>query len=146
MDKQTTKRKSAESFSLDSLKKQFSAKKAFREELSAKIAFLRGIEISKMEEIEEKEVLIILASKITLQGVLFLRNAIRHVPNTFVMKCSDHGGASLHSVLIFEMVSASQTLRSSCPKKKLTAMFIHWRVVAPALLPQVHCPMNSSGR
>ena len=104
MDKQTKKRKNAESFSLESLEKRFSAKQAFRNELSANVAFLRGIEISKMEQVEEEEALIILSSKITFQGVLFLKTAIHHVPKTFVVKCSDYGGASLRSVLIYEMV------------------------------------------
>jgi len=119
MDKQTKKRKNAESFSLKSLEKRFSAKQAFRDELSVNIAFLRGIEISRMEQVEEEEALIILSSKITFQGVLFLKTAIHHVPKTFVMKCSDYGGASLCSVLIYEMVSASQTSLSSLSKQEV---------------------------
>lgn len=119
MDKQTKKRKNAESFSLESLEKRFSAKQAFRDKLSANIAFLRGIEISRMEQVEEEEALIILSSKITFQGVLFLKTAIHRVPKTFVMKCSDYGGASLCSVLIYEMVSASQTSLSSLSKQEV---------------------------
>ena len=108
MDKRTKRRKNAESFSLESLEKRQTAKQAFRNELSANIVFLHGIEISRMEQVEEEEALIILSSKITFQGVLLLKTAIHHVPKTFVMKCSDCGGASLRSVLIYAMVSASQ--------------------------------------
>ena len=115
MDKRTKKRKNAESFSLELLEKCFSAKQAFRNELSANIAFLRGLEISKMEPVEKEEALIILSTKITFQGVLFLKTAIHHVPKTFLMKCSDYGGASLRSVLIYEIVSASQTVLPVLP-------------------------------
>ena len=119
MDKRTKKRKNTESFSLESLEKRFMAKQAFRNELSANMAFLRGIEISRMEQVEEEEALVILSSKITFQGVIFLKTAIQHIPKTFVMKCSDYGGASLRSVLIYEMVSASQTSLSSLSKEEI---------------------------
>ena len=62
---------------------------------------------------EEEDALLILASKITFLGVMFLKAAIQHVPKTYVMKCTDSGGASLRSVLIYEMVSAGQTSLSS---------------------------------
>ena len=119
MDKRTKKKKKAESFYLESLEKRFSVKQAFQSELSANIAFLRGLEILKMEQVEEEEALIILSTKITFQGVLFLKTAIHHVPKTFVMKCSDYGGASLRSVLIYEMVSGSQTSLSSLSKEEV---------------------------
>ena len=97
----------------------FRRNKLFETNCLANIAFLRGIEISRMEQVGEEEALIILSSKITFQGVLFLKTVIHHVPNTSVMKCSDYGGASLRSVLIYEMVSASQTSLSSLSKEEI---------------------------
>ena len=112
MDKRTRKRKKADAesrYSLESLEQHFSAKRAFKEEISANIAYLRGIDISSIDDVEEEEALVILSSKITFSGVLFLKAVIRHVPKTYVMKCTDSSGDSLRSVIIFEMV------RSDCP-------------------------------
>ena len=110
MDRRTRKRKNADSerVSLESLEQHFSAKRAFKEELSANIAYLRGIDISSTDDVEEEETLVILSSKITFKGVLFLKATIRHVPKTYVMKCTDSSAASLRSVIIYEMV------RSDC--------------------------------
>lgn len=119
MDKRTRKRKSGEMFSLDSLEKRFLARKAFREELASKIAFLLDIDLSTKDVEEEEASLLILASKISFQGVIFLKAAIQHVPQTYVMKCTDSGGASLHSVIIYELRSASQTSLSSLSKEEV---------------------------
>ena len=84
MDKRTRKRKNAdaERFSLESLEQHFSAKRASKEQLSANIAYLHGIDMSSIDDVEEEEALVILSSKITFSGVLFLKAAIRHVPKT----------------------------------------------------------------
>ena len=122
MEKKTRKRKKAdaERFSLESLEQQFSVKRAFKEELSANIAYLREIDISSIDDLEEEEALLILSSKITFSGVLFLKAAIRHVPKTYVMKCTDSSGDSLRSVLIYEMVrSDCHTSLSSLSKEKV---------------------------
>ncbi|KAL9977756.1 hypothetical protein ACROYT_G015196 [Oculina patagonica] len=106
-------------FSLDSLDKRFLARKAFQEQLASKIAFLRGIDLSTMDVDEEEASLLILASKITFQGVIFLKAAIQHVPQTYVMKCTDSGGASLHLVIIYQLIWASQTFLSSLSKEEV---------------------------
>ena len=62
----------------------------------------------------------ILSSKITFSGVLFLKAAIPHVPKTYVMKCTDSSGASLRSVIMYEIVrSDHHTSLSSLSKEEV---------------------------
>ena len=52
--------------------------------------------------------------------MLFLKAVIRHVPKTYIMKCTYSSCASLRSVIIYEMVrSDSHTLLSSLSKEEV---------------------------
>ena len=68
--------------------------------------FIRSVDLNAVDNLKEDEALVILSSKLTLNGLSVLKLAMNHVPCMYTMRCREFEGFPLRSVLIHKIVSA----------------------------------------
>lgn len=122
MENRKQKNSQANLFSPQIISARLSARTELQAEIDSHVEFLRSIDLNAVDSVKENEMVVMLWSKLTLNGLLVLMLAMNQVPRTYSMRCGEFQGFLLRTVLIHEIVTACC---NSCSVESLADMHFY---------------------